>query len=328
MADLDLRIRAFGWVLRRLPGTVISRMTPEDIERANARRIPRNRLVDAVCGAIAPSVDVADTTMTGPGGPLPLRIYRPKDAGSDALPLILNYHGGGFCLGNLDMADWICSEVAVGVDAVVVSVAYRLAPKHPFPAAVEDSYAALEWATRHAGDLDGDGGRVGVMGDSAGGNLAAVMCLLARDRSGPAIAHQTLIYPGTDVGCARPSMLRYHTMPFGTTDNIRAFIAYYLGPDGDVTDRRVSPLRAADHTGLPPALVQIAEYDAFYDQVVAYADVLRAAGVPVKLTVYASMPHGYLSFPGVCRGARQALAEIIAEQSRVLRSSSLDAGNA
>jgi acetyl esterase len=318
MADLDLRVRAFGWMLRRLPGTVVSRMTPDDIERANARRISRNRLIDAVFGGIAPSVAVTDMTTDGPEGPIPLRAYRPTQAGSDALPLILNYHGGGFCLGNLDMADWLCSEVAAGVQAVVVSVAYRLAPKHPFPAAVDDSYSALEWAANHAGDLGGDGSRVAVMGDSAGGNLAAVMCLLARDRSGPVLAHQTLIYPRTVVGCDRPSMLRYRKTPLVTLEDIRAFTAYYLGDDGDVTDWRVSPLRASDHTGLPPALVQIAEFDAFYDDALAYAEALRAAGAPVTLTVYGGMPHGYLSIPGVCRGARQALAEIIAEQRRVL----------
>jgi acetyl esterase/lipase len=113
-------------------------------------------------------------------------------------------------------------------------------------------------------------------------------------------------------------MLRYRKTPLVTLEDIRAFTAYYLGDDGDVTDWRVSPLRASDHTGLPPALVQIAEFDAFYDDALAYAEALRAAGVPVTLTVYGGMPHGYLSIPGVCRGARQALAEIIAEQRRVL----------
>jgi len=320
MTDLDPRVRMFGWVLRHLPGTSIARMTPADIDRANRRRVRRNWVIDAICGPIAQGVRSHDMTMTGPGGDLPLRIYCPTRAPSSARPLILNYHGGGWTLGNLDMADWICSQVADGVDAVVVSVAYRLAPRDRFPAAVEDCYAGLEWAARHAGDFGADPRRLAVMGDSAGGNLAAVVCLLVRDEAGPAVSHQALIYPATDLAAERPSRVRHRKTPFATVDDLHAAIGHYLGPSGDVTDWRASPLHATDHSSLPPALVQVAEHDPLHDEGVAYARALRWAAVPVKLTTYAGMPHGYLSFPGICRGAREALTEVIAEQQRALSS--------
>ena len=210
----------------------------------------------------------------------------------------MDFHGGGWTLGTLEQ-----SHVSAATGAVVVSVDYRLAPLNPFPAAVEDVYAALLWA---ADEFGADGRRIGVMGDSAGGNLAAVVALLARDRSGPVISHQALIYPATDQTLSGSSMRTNANKPF-------------LGdPPTAVRDPYASPLLAEDHSGLPPALIQVAEHDPIRDDGTRYAEALRAAGVPVRLTEYVGVPHGFMSFPGVSRSAHQALAEICAEQSSAL----------
>jgi acetyl esterase len=199
----------------------------------------------------------------------------------------------------------------------VVSVDYRLAPLNPFPAAVEDAYAALLWAAEEFGV---DGRRIGVMGDSAGGNLAAVVALLTRDRGGPPISHQALIYPATDQTLSGASMRSNANKPFLLAADVVAYRGYYLGdPPNAVRDPYASPLLAEDHSGLPPALIQVAEHDPILDDGTRYAEALRVAGVPVRLTEYVGVPHGFISFPGVCRSAHQALAEICAEQSSALR---------
>ncbi len=198
----------------------------------------------------------------------------------------------------------------------MVSVDYRLAPLNPFPAAVEDAYAALLWA---ADELGVEGRRLGVMGDSAGGNLAAVASLMARDRSGPQISHQALIYPNTDQTLSGSSMRTNDNKPFLLAADVVAYRGHYLGdPPTAVRDPYASPLLAEDHSGLPPALIQVAEHDPIRDGGTRYAEALRAAGVPVRLTEYVGMPHGFLSCPGVCRSAPQALAEICAEQLQAL----------
>jgi acetyl esterase len=276
------------------------------------RHMPESRLTAFIFGTTAPGTQVSDQVIPGPDGDVPVRVYR---AGPDAgpAPLILNFHGGGFVFGELRMSDWLCSRVAQRTGAVVVSVAYRLAPRDPFPAAVEDGYAALLWAVQNSAGL-GAGGPVGVMGESAGGNLSAVMCLLARDRGGPAISHQVLLYPATDMTVIRPGAAR--TL-FISEPEMRAFRRYYL-QDADPGDSRASPLLAAGHSGLPPALIQVGEHDPLREDGVRYAAALRNAGVDVRLTEYAGMPHGYLNFPGLCRLAEQALTEICAEQSAAL----------
>ena len=318
MVPLDLRVHVFSWVLRQLSGANVQTMTAQDIARAHDRGLGHNPLVDSVLGGVAPGVALTNLTMPGPEEDLAVRLYRPKRPPARPRPLIVNYHGGGWTLGHLDLSDWLCSHVATAVGAVVVSVDYRLAPKDRFPAAVDDCYAALEWAADNAGQLGADAGRLAVMGDSAGGNLAAVVCLLARDHAGPAIAHQALIYPSTDLVLDSPSVTRNKDKPILSRADMFTFRKHYLGPDGDATDWRVSPLRAGDHSALPPALIQVADHDVLNDDGVRYADALQAAGVPVRLTEYVGAPHGYMSFPGVCRCAAQALAELTAEQTRAL----------
>lgn len=318
MAPIDRRVRAWAWLVQR-QGSVGAKSDTEIIAM-QARRMPSNALTDRVFGAAVAGTAMRDVTVAGPAGDIPVRVYRPTRPGADPRPLILNIHGGGFVFGDLRPSDWLCSSVAVTVGAVVVSVDYRLAPLHPFPAAVDDCYAALAWAADNAEDLGAGraagaaAARIGVMGESAGGNLAAVMCLLARDRGGPQISHQVLLYPSTDLTRMPPKGTKSLII---SEPDMQAYRRWYLG-DTDAADPRVSPLLASDHAGLPPALIQVAEHDPLRADGVRYAEALRSAGVPVRFTEYVGVPHGYLSFPGVCRSAAQALAEICAEQVAAL----------
>jgi acetyl esterase/lipase len=315
MAPVDRRVRLWAWIVARQS---IGSRSEDRIVAMQARHTPSNAVSNRIFGTTARGIAVTDRTIPVPEGELPVRVYRPDEAGpgADARPLVVYFHGGGFAFGDLRLGDWICGNVAQRVGAVVVSVEYRLAPRHRFPAAVQDGYAALVWAAEHAGEL-GAGGPAGVMGESAGGNLAAVMCLLARDRGGPAIGHQALLYPATDMTRAHVPDGRPARPLILSAADMTAYRRHYLG-DADPADPRASPLLAADHSRLPPALIQVAEHDPLRADGVAYAAALRAAGVPVRFTEYVGMPHGYLNFPGVCRGAPQALAELCAEQSAAL----------
>ena len=315
MAPIDRRLRLWARMVRR-QGSVAGRSEADVIAMQN-RRVPDSAVINFIFGTTRTGTLASDLTIPGPAGKLPARHYRPAGTSQEDLPLILYYHGGGFVFGELRMGDWLCSNVAREVGAAVVSVDYRLAPGNRFPAAVDDSYAALEWAAENAASL-GAGGPIGVMGESAGANLSAVMCLLARDRGGPAISHQALIYPPCDM-TAVPAATA--TSPFLSGAEMHAYRAHYLG-DADPADPRCSPLLAAGHGGLPPALIQVGEHDPLRDDGLRYAAALRGAGVPVRLTEYVGMPHGFLNFPGLTRMAKQALAEICAEQRAALASSS------
>jgi acetyl esterase len=309
MARMDLRVRLFG----RLVGLLsVAKLDDARLARVQQRRIGHNPVTDLVFGAVAKGVDTVDGTAKGEVGPVPIRSYRPRGA-TGALPLVVNFHGGGWTIGSLDSADWLCSHVAVGTQAVVVSVDYRLAPGHRFPAAAEDCYAALVDVVGRAADLGADPDRVAVMGDSAGGNLAAVVSLMARDRNGPRIVHQGLVYPATDLTMSSPSIDENAHAPVLTKADCLAFRDHYLGGQ-DPRQAYASPLFADDLAGLPPALVQVAEHDPIRDDGLRYAAALRKAGVPVRLTGYVGMPHGYASFPRICRAAPQALAELCEEQ--------------
>ncbi|MBK5289774.1 MAG: alpha/beta hydrolase, partial [Acidimicrobiia bacterium] len=201
---------------------------------------------------------VENAAVPGPAGDIPIRLYRPEGAASK--PVVVFFHGGGWVLGSLETHDATCRALAKEIDAVIVSVDYRLAPEHRFPAAVEDAYAALSWVHAHADELGGDPARLVVAGDSAGGNLAAVMAQLARE-SGPALAAQLLIYPVTDHEFTSRSMEDNAEGYFLTRDAMRWFYANYLTTAAEGDDARVSPLRAPDLSGLPPAIVLTMEYD-------------------------------------------------------------------
>ena len=309
MAKLDLRVRLLG---RLLGLASVASMDAERIARVQGRSPGHNPVTDLLLGGVAPGVTLTDDAAVGAAGPLTVRVHRPADAGEGPLPLVVNFHGGGWVVGSLDQSDWLCSNVAVAAGVVVVSVDYRLAPAHPWPAAAEDCYSALVDVVARAGEWGADPRRVAVMGDSAGGNLAAVVTLMARDRSGPGIAYQALLYPATDLTFGSPSIAENASAPILTRADMVAYRDHYLG-DQDRAHPYASPLLAPDHSGLPPALVQVAEHDPIRDDGLRYAAALEAAGVRVRTTTYVGMPHGYLAFPRLCRSASQALAELCAE---------------
>jgi len=246
MARMDLRVRAWGWMTRRQAS--VAARSEDDVIAMQRRGMPESRVTDLIFGKTPPGVAVTNRSVPGPDGDIPVRVYRPVRSAAGPRPLVVYYHGGGFVFGYLRMGDWLCGQVASRVGAVVVSVDYRLAPVHRFPAAVEDSYAALSWVAANSAGEVGAGGPLGVMGESAGGTLSAVMCLLARERGGPAISHQALIYPATDMTAERENV----QMPFLSSDEMAAYRRMYLGPDGDPANPWASPLLAKDHEGLPP----------------------------------------------------------------------------
>jgi acetyl esterase/lipase len=316
--EIDRRVRALD-ALRRKVGRRVSRMSLEDIEEAREGWLPSwpllapvtDRLGRWLFGVPHRAVATEDRTLPGPAGPIGVRLYRPARTAAPA-PLVVNLHGGGFVLGNLDAGDWLCSTLAAELGAVVASVDYRLAPEDPAPAAVEDAVAATRWLADHGDEL-GAAGPLAVMGDSAGGNLAALVAVAARDEGGPTIAHQVLIYPAVDLTLSFPSIHELRDAPILTHEDLRAYVDHYLGEHTDPADPRVSPWFVADLSGLPPALVLTAEHDPLRDEGRAYAARLREAGVPTRWTEYAGMPHGFTTLPGLCRSAPQAVAEIVQE---------------
>ncbi|HZC71141.1 MAG TPA: alpha/beta hydrolase [Jatrophihabitans sp.] len=245
------------------------------------------------------------------GTELPVRIYRPRAVADEPLPVVVYFHGGGWVSGDARQSEWWCAGIAAGAHAVVVSVDYRLAPEHPFPIPAEDCFRATCWVAEHAADLGVDAARLAVMGDSAGGNLAAVVCVMARDRGAPAIGLQVLIYPSVAVGADFPSGRENANAPILTSRDVENTPRLYLsGTSTDPKDPYVSPLYA-EHHDLPPAVIQTAQFDPLRDHGGAYAAALREAGVPVRLTNYVDAVHGYASLPGIVPVARQALDEAV-----------------
>ena len=236
---------------------------------------------------------VRDLAIDGPGGELPLRVYRP--AGEAPFPTLVWFHGGGFVLGNLETADPTCRALANATGCVVVSVEYRKAPEHPFPAAVEDSYAATRWVVDNVSTLKGAPERVAVGGDSAGGNLAAVVSLLARDRDGPDLGYQLLVYPTVSAASDWPSHEENAEGYFLTLETMLWFRAHYFDSDIHHANPYANPLLATDLSGLPPATVVTAGFDPLRDEGIAYAETLEAAGVAVEHHHYADMIHGFFS---------------------------------
>jgi acetyl esterase/lipase len=258
--------------------------------------------------------DIVDTTAPGPAGPIPVRLYVP--AGEQPSPVLVYFHGGGWVIGNLDSHDGACRALTNRSGCLVASVDYRLAPEHPFPAAVDDAYAATEWVAEKISDFGGDASRLAVGGDSAGGNLAAVVSQLAKARGGPPIAFQLLVYPAVDRLDDSPSMTENADGPLLTVAWMEWFWGHYLtGPD-DALDPRVSPGIVADLSGLPPALVITAEHDPLRDQGARYAQRLRDAGVPAEHRNHDGMIHGFFQMAGVLDGGR----EVIDHAAAALRS--------
>jgi acetyl esterase len=278
----------------------------EDSTPAEARESMRTRT--AALGPFEEVARVADHRLPVRGGQITVRVYWPGGQGPH--PVLLFYHGGGWVIGDLYTHDGICRSLANAAGCAVASVDYRLAPESKYPAAVEDSYAGLAWVVDHAATLGIDPRRVAVGGDSAGGNLATVVALTARERGRPALVYQVLIYPVTDHRFDTPSYRENATGYVLTAEAMRWFWRHYLAHDAQGAEPLASPLRAPDLGGLPPALVLTAECDPLRDEGEAYAMRLRNAGVPVTLTRYPGMFHGFFRMTRLLDKARAALDEV------------------
>jgi acetyl esterase len=251
--------------------------------------------------------DVRDLAASGPAGPIPVRLYRGlgTDRGA-ALPVLVFFHGGGWTIGDLDTHDCVCRTLANKARCAVVAVDYRMGPEHKFPAAVDDCIAATLWVATQAAELAVDAARIAVGGDSAGGNLAAVVALTLRDAGGPPLVFQALVYPATDQRMDSATHARFSEGYLLTRNNMLWFRGNYLAP-GDYDDWRASPLRSADLGRLPPAHIITAGYDPLLDEGRAYSDRLVAAGVPVLYECFEGMTHGFLTMGGVVAAANHAL---------------------
>jgi acetyl esterase len=265
----------------------------------------------AAAGPKGSQPTVSDLTIPGPAGPIPGRFYEPPGLGIEERPLIVYFHGGGWTIGDLDTCDGVCRFLALEVPATVLSVEYRLAPEQPFPAAVEDAVAAFRWAAVDNERLGVDPSRIGIAGDSAGGNLAAAVSLLARDDS-PSPAMQALIYPVTDAVGGQRSRDRFARGFLLTKADMDWFERHYLPDGSDHTDPRVSMLRAEDLAGLPPAYVTTAGFDPLRDEGEAYAERLREAGVKVTLRRHPSLIHGFANMTAISSTARAAMLDLAA----------------
>jgi acetyl esterase len=276
---------------------------------AEARKQYEARI--ALMAAPAAVAEVSERHLAGPGGPLLVRIYRPH--GSGPFPLVVFFHGSGFVLCSLDTHDGMCRNLSAGAGCVVASVDYRLAPEHTFPAPLDDCVAATCWAAEHADELMADAGRIVVAGDSAGGNLAAATALRLRDEGGPRLRGQLLMYPVTDYHTPGTASYRDNADGYGLTrETMEWFWSHYLADPADAANPYASPLRAARFEALPPALVLTAEYDPLRDEGEEFAARLQAAGVPVQLTRWDGMNHGFLFWVGKVDKADRAMAECTA----------------
>jgi len=271
-------------------------VSPEQA-RANGRARPRAR---------GPEVaGVEDRTIPGPESELPVRIYTPQ--GDGPFPSLVWFHGGGWVVGDLESADATARYLAVGSNCVVISVDYRLAPETKFPGPAEDCYAATEWVTNNAPRINADPGKLAVGGDSAGGNLATAVCLMSRDRRGPTLAFQLLVYPVTDRNFATES---YSSNAEGyqlSRDGMVWYWNHYLPSDADGSNPYACPLQARDLSGLPPTLVITAEFDPLRDEGEAYAHRLELAGVSTTCTRYDGMIHGFFGMAAAVDKGKQAV---------------------
>ena len=280
---------------------------PPSDERLQEVRDGFATLVVMGAGAPEPVFEISDLDADG----VPVRVYRPTPELD--LPVIVYFHGGGWTIGSVEHFDLITRQIANASGAIVVSVDYRLAPEYPFPTPLDDCWRALVWTAKNAAEFGGDGARIAVMGDSAGGNLAAVCALLARDAGAPDIALQVLVYPVVDCEFDTPSYLENGSGYLLTADDMHWFFSCYLGDGADPTDWRISPHRSADLRGVAPAVVITAEYDPLRDEGQAYARRLEGAGVSVTHIPYDGMIHAFFGLSAAFDASRDALQRVSAE---------------
>ncbi len=287
----------------------------ESFSPVEARKIAEEGL-KLVRGTMEPLRSIENLLIPGPAGEIPIRMYTPESPAPR--PALLYFHGGGWVVCNLDTHDVVCSAIAHRAGAVVIAVDYRLAPEHKFPAAVIDCYAATLWVAANAQKLGVDPKRISVGGDSAGGNLAAVISLKSRDENGPAIALQVMVYPVTDLSSfGTQSYEEFGEDHYLTKKEMEWFRDHYLRTMDDAYDPDASPLLAKDLTRLPPAVIITAECDPLCDEGAAYAKRLSDAGVPVTYTCYKGMIHPFFSLSGVIPQAFDALQQVADAVARV-----------
>lgn len=298
---LDPRFQFLGAVA--LPAQSSRPETVEEARRAAAQALA------LVAGDTEPGVRIEDLSIEGPGGALPLRAYRPAQA-DPAAPLLVYGHGGGGVIGDLEACHAACSIIAATTRAAVLSVEYRLAPEHRFPAGLEDMIAAWRWARDNATRFGALPGTAAIGGDSRGANFAAVLCQEMKRTGGSQPALQLLIYPPLEVANEAPSMVTYGDGLFASRARRSWLQDNYLGSHADPADPRLSPGRTADLTGLAPALIAGAGFDPLVDQGLAYAKALKAAGVDVTYRCYDNLPHSFVSFTGAVPAAQAAVRQI------------------
>ncbi len=281
-----------------------------ELSLAERRRLfEQEALADAGPAEVVEAVE--DRTLAGPGGKLPIRLYTPQSAGPRPWSALLYFHSGGWMIGSIATHDPICRALANHTRCLVISVEYRLAPEHPFPAAPEDGYAALVWTAEHADQLGIDAACIAVGGESSGGNLAAAVALMARDRQGPGLAAQVIIYGETDHYDSGTVSYEDYAEGYGLTRaSLIAFWDAYLPRFEDRSNPYAVPLRAPDLAGLPPALIITAEYDPGRDEAEHYAARLKEARVPVQISRYTGMIHGFFRQRALFEQSHQALAEV------------------
>lgn len=296
-----------------LGGKPVEEMTPAEVRAERARNA---NAMAALWGPIQEVARIENRTIPGPGGPIPIRVYWSETG--RILPVFVYFHGGGWVFGNMDSVDRPCRALANAAECIVVNVDYRLAPENKFPAAVEDAFAAVQYVAEHAGEFGADPGRIAVGGDSAGGNLAAVVCLKARDQAGPPIAFQLLVYPVTDYDDDSPSLREYGKNHLLTRAMIPYFWGHYVSGPDQAREPHASPLQAKSLEGLPPAMVITAECDPIRDQGEAYARRLRESGVPVTLKRYEGAIHVFFQMAGAIDAGKQAQADAAAALRQAL----------
>jgi acetyl esterase/lipase len=305
MADVDDPERAIDPILQKVLDAVPFQMSLDDgVDAA------RQRLRDLPRREFHPELRVENRSIDGPAGPINIRIYWPPTDHTHQLapPVVLFCHGGGFVVGDLDTHDGTCRQHAVGAGAVVVSVEYRLAPEHPYPAAVDDAWAATQWVAEHGDEIDADASRLAVAGDSAGGTISAAIAQRARDAGGPPILFQLLWYPSTMWDPSLPSFTENADAAVLDRAAIAAFSRWYAG-DVDLSDPPpgMAPGRAKSLAGLPAAYIAVAGHDPLRDDGIRYGELLAAAGVPVEVHNAETLVHGYVGYAGVVPAATDAL---------------------
>ncbi len=307
---LDEQAEAFLQRLEEAGGPPLNEMTPTEARAALAATVEES------AGDPEPVGSITNRTIPGPLGDIPIRVYTPE--GTGPFPALVYFHGGGWVAGDLEMVDPSCTMLTNRVGAVVVSVDYRLAPEHKFPAPLTDCYSATQWVSDNAAELNVDPRRIAVGGDSSGGNLAAAVSVVARDNGTPDLAFQLLFYPVTNLDYETNSYRENGTGYFLTTDMMRWFWGHYLESEDIGRDMRASPLLVEDASGFPPTFVVTAEFDPLRDEGEAYAELLREAGNDVTVKRYDGQIHGFVTRSGIMDKGKQAIEDAATQMRQAL----------